>query len=151
MKIKLSRERLYFSKSAKYLGLKIDEDLNWKYQTHNITTKLNRANALLYKIRNYVNCNTLKASYFAIFDSHINYAKLIWGQNPNSKLRVITLQEKTLRIINNQPENSLFRSTIQKNNILKFEEKILIGKIIFVTKSIDNLLQPIFKNWFILF
>ena len=49
----------------------------------------------------------LKASYFAIFDSHINYANLIWGQNPNSKLRVITLQKKALRIINNQPKNSL--------------------------------------------
>ena len=61
MKIKLSRERLYSSKSAKYLGLEIDEDLNWKDQTHDITKKLNRANALLYKIRNYINCNTLKS------------------------------------------------------------------------------------------
>ena len=85
----------------KYLALKIDENLNWKDQTHDIVTKLNRANALLYKIRNYVSFNTVKTIYFAIFDSHINYANLIWGQNPNSKLRVMTLQKKTLSIINN--------------------------------------------------
>ena len=30
----------------------------------------------------------------------------------------------------------------------KFEDKILIGNIIFVSKSINNL-PPIFKNWFI--
>ena len=90
----------------KYLALKIDENLNWKDQTHDVVTKLNRANALLYKIRNYVSFNTVKTIYFAIFDSHINYANLIWGQNPNSKLRVMTLQKKTLSIINNHPKDS---------------------------------------------
>ena len=92
IKIKLSRKRLYPSKSVKYLGVKIDENLNWKDQTDDIVTKLNRANALLYKIRNYISFNTLKAIYFAIFDSQVNYANLIWGQSPNSKLRIITLQ-----------------------------------------------------------
>ena len=149
IKIKLSRKRLYPSKSVKYLGLKIDENLNWKVQTHDIATKLNRANALLYKIRNYVSFNTLKAIYFAIFDSYINYANLIWGQNPNSKLRVTTLQQKALRIINNQPKKSHSGPLFKQNNILKFEDKILIGNIIFVSKSINNLLPLIFKNWFI--
>ena len=147
MKIKLSRKSL--SKSVEYLGLKIDENLSWKVQTHDIATKLNRANALLYKIRNYVSFNTLNAIYFAIFDSHINYAHLIWGQNPNSNLRVTTLQKKALRIINNQLKNSHSGPLFKRNNILKFEDKILIGNIIFVRKSINNLLPPIFKNWFI--
>ena len=69
IKIKLSRKRLHPSKSVKYLGIKIDENLNWKDQTDDIVTKLNRANALLYKIKNYISFNTLKAIYFAIFDS----------------------------------------------------------------------------------
>ena len=37
----------------------------------------------------------------------------------------------------------------KKNNILKFEDKILINNIIFTSKSINNLQPPIFKNWFI--
>ena len=55
------------------LVLKTDENLKRKDQTHDIATKLNRANALLLKIRNYVTFKTLRAIYFAIFDSHINY------------------------------------------------------------------------------
>ena len=70
-------KRFYPSKSVKYLGLKIDENLNWKDQTPDNVTKLNQANALLYKITNCVSFNTLKTIYFAIFDSHINYANLI--------------------------------------------------------------------------
>ena len=46
IKIKLNRKRLYPSKSVKYLGIKIDENLNWKQHIHDIAIKLNRANAL---------------------------------------------------------------------------------------------------------
>ena len=77
IKIKLSRKRLYPSKSVKYLGIKIDENLNWKQHIHDIAIKLNRANALLSIIRNYVNKLTLRTIYFVIFDSHINYANLV--------------------------------------------------------------------------
>ena len=105
--------------------------------------------ALLYKITNYVSCNTLKAISFAIFDSHINYANLVWGQNPNSKLRIITLQKKALRILNNQTRNSHSGPLFKKSNILKFEDKILISNIIFLSKSINNLLPS--KNWLIIF
>ena len=46
IRIKLSRKRLYPSNSIKYLGVKIDENRNWKDHIHNIATKLNRANAM---------------------------------------------------------------------------------------------------------
>ena len=47
IKIKLSRKRLYPSKSVKYLGVRIDENLNWKDQTYDIVTKLNSRCAAL--------------------------------------------------------------------------------------------------------
>ena len=80
IKIKLNCKRLYPSKSVKYLGIKIDENLNWKQHIHDIAVKLNRANALLFAIRNYVNKHILRTISFAIFDSHINYANLIWAK-----------------------------------------------------------------------
>ena len=43
IRIKLSRKRLYPSNSIRYLGVKIDENLNWKDHIHDIATKLNRA------------------------------------------------------------------------------------------------------------
>ena len=41
IKIKLSCKRLYPSKSVKYLGIKIDENLNWKQHIHDMAIKLN--------------------------------------------------------------------------------------------------------------
>ena len=70
IKIKLSGKRFYPTNSIKYLGLKIDRFLYWHDQVNSIV-KLSRANALLLKIRNYVNMKKLRNIYFAIFDSHL--------------------------------------------------------------------------------
>ena len=59
IKIKLTGKRLYPSNSVKYLGVSIDKFLHWHDQVNNIAVKLNRANALLLEIRNYVNMKTL--------------------------------------------------------------------------------------------
>ena len=112
IKIKLSRKRLYPSKSVKYLGIKIDENLNWKQHIHDIAVKVNRANDLLSLIRNYVNRHLLRTIYFDIFDCHINYANVIGGQNLHALSRIIILQKKALSIINFQSKDSL-KSIIQ--------------------------------------
>ena len=91
IKSKLSRKRLYPSKSVKYLDIKIDENLNWKQHVNNNAIKLKRASALLYTIRNFVNRHILRIIYFAIFDTHLNYANLIWGQNINTAGRIVIL------------------------------------------------------------
>ena len=84
---KLSRKRLNSSNSVKYVCVKSYENLNRKDHIHDIATKLNRAKAILLKITNYLNCNTFKLIYFAIFDSDINYTNLKWGKNLNSAFR----------------------------------------------------------------
>ena len=58
-------------------------------------------------------------------------------------------RKKTIRIINNQPRNSHSSLLLKKSSILKFEDQILINNILFISKSINNLLPPIFNNWFI--
>ena len=92
--MKPTRKRLYRSQSAKYFGIKIDQNLNWKDYIYDIAAKLNRANALLFKIISFVNITILKTIDFAIFDSHINCANLVWAQNSNAMNRILTLQEK---------------------------------------------------------
>ena len=63
--------------------------------------------------------------------------------------KIITLQKKSLRIIHNQSRNSHSGALFKKSNILKVGNKILIGNIVLKSKSINNFLPPIFKNWFI--
>ena len=73
IKLKLSHKRLFPTDSVKYLGVKIDGNLSWKSHIDYLSVKLSRANALLFKIRNFVNNSILRTIYFTIFESHLNY------------------------------------------------------------------------------
>ena len=106
LKIKLCSKRLYPSESVKYLGVKIDTNLNWEHHVNDLSIKLNRANALLFKMRKYVSLKILRSIYFAIFDSYLSYSCLVWAQNGSTIQRIVILQKKAVRIINFQPRNS---------------------------------------------
>ena len=54
LKIKLCGKRLYPNKSVKYLDVIIDTNLTWLHHINDFSIKLNRANALLFKMRKYV-------------------------------------------------------------------------------------------------
>ena len=54
-----------------------------------IVIKLNRANALIFKIRNYTNRHILGTIYFGIFHTHINYASLQWSLNLNTASKLL--------------------------------------------------------------
>ena len=76
------------------------------------------------------------------------YVNLTWGQNSNAVNRIVILQKKALRIMNFQSRGSHSSPLVKPNHILKLEDKILIENILFINKSLNNLLLPIFKNWF---
>ena len=148
IKIKLSRKRLYPSNSVKYLDIKIERFLYWHDQVKSIAVTLNGANALLLKIRSYVNTKTLRNIYFAIFDSHLSYSCIVWAQNINTVRRLIILQKKALRVMNSKDQ--LFHSSplFSSNNILKFGDKITLENILFVSKSINKQVSSTFSDWF---
>ena len=51
LKIKLCSKRLYPTEIVKYVGVKIDTNLSWQNHVNDLSTKLNRANAFLFKMR----------------------------------------------------------------------------------------------------
>ena len=148
LKIKLSWKRLYPSNSVKYLGIEIDRFLHWHDQVNSIAVKLNRVNALLLKIRNYVNTKSLRNIYFAIFDSYLSYSCIVWAQNINTVRIVIILQKKALRIMNFK--DLLFHSSLlfSSNNILKFGDKITSENSKSINrKSINRQNPSILNDW----
>ena len=69
-----SGQKIEISKRVKYLGIQIDQHLNWNEHIKNIITKLTRAIGILSKISHYLPKFLLKTIYFSIFNSHLIYA-----------------------------------------------------------------------------
>ena len=151
VKIKLSGKRTYPTASVRYLGVKIDQHLSWQHDINDLSAKLNRANALLFKIRKFVDNKILRSIYFAISESNLNYCSLVCAQNYNAIAinHLVILKKKALRIMNYQPRNSYTSSLFRKAAFLKFKDKINLKNISFISKSINNLLPSLFNNWFV--
>ena len=76
LNLKICSKKLHPIESARYLGVIVDENLNWKNHVNDISHKLIRGNAILYKIRNFIKKGTWRTVYFAIFHSYINYVPI---------------------------------------------------------------------------
>ena len=118
--LKICYKRLYPTESVKYLGVKIDANLTWQHHINDLSIKLNRANALLFKMRKYVSLKILRPIYFAIFDSYLSYCCLVRAQNFSTIQQIVILQKKAVRIINFQPRNFHTSPLFKQNSILKF-------------------------------
>ena len=74
VKTKLCGTRLYPKEGGKYVGVKIDTNLIWQHHVNDLSIKLNRADAHLFKMKKkYVSLKKFRLIYFAIFDSYLFY------------------------------------------------------------------------------
>ena len=84
---------------VKYLGVYLDEYLNWATQANQLCVKLVKTNAMLSKMCYFVNETTLPSIYFAIFNSHLSYACTAWGQSIAPSHGICISQRNALSII----------------------------------------------------
>ena len=86
--------------------------------------------------------------YYAIFESHLCYASIVWAQNTNSVKRLPLLQKKSLRIMFFQCRNSHTGPLFKLSKILKSFDTTILESCIFISKSLEGVLPSIFNNWF---
>ena len=91
IKITLSGKRLNPSNSVTYLFVRIDDFLRWHDQVTNITVKLNRASALLLKIRNFVKMKKKKKKKHLLCNIRLpsSIFFLVCAKNSNTVNRLI--------------------------------------------------------------
>ena len=61
--------------SVEYLGVLIDENLNWSNQIKSLCLKISRSAGIISKWRYYVDSSTLIAIYFSIVQSYLQYSR----------------------------------------------------------------------------
>ena len=144
--VKLNRKRLYPTPSTKYLGVKIDKNLNWDYHKNDLATRLNRKNVLLFTTRNYFDQRIIWSAYFAIFDSHLNYATVVWAQNSNAITQILIPQKSHQNNIISASKLPFKNFTYMKNNILQLSDKTMIDSVSFISKAVNNMLSHILKD-----
>ena len=86
---------------SKFLGMWIDENLNWNAHINKLINKIKRNMHLLWVPRNLFNERTLKLIYHAHIQSHIDYGLILWGTmtTKDNLNRIQMLQNKCVELI----------------------------------------------------
>jgi hypothetical protein len=99
--------------NSKFLGLHLDNHLNWKDHTDQMIPKLSGACYTVRSMFHISNINTLKSIYFPYFHSIIKY-RIICGGNSSNSRKIFTLQKKIIRIMVGAHPRTPCRSLFKK-------------------------------------
>ena len=72
-------------KYFKFLGMRIDEFMTWKYHIDHVCSKVSVGNSILNRTKNFLPLNVRKALYSSLVKSQINYGILFYGNNASVK------------------------------------------------------------------
>ena len=97
-----TNNELEIIQKTKYLGVQIDNSLNWKEHIKTVSTKVSRAIGFLKHAKTFLPKETLKTLYTAIVEPHLRYCCSVWGCAGSTELNQLQkLQNRAARIITN--------------------------------------------------
>ena len=137
---------VHASPYVKYLVVVIDENLNWKTHINEISTKLIKGNAMLSKLRHFVNEDILLSGYYAIFHSHLAYLCLVWNQPKFSLNRITLLQKRLIRMFHSAAYRGHTYPLFHRYEVLKFVDLVSLENCIFVNKTSTMMLLLLFSS-----
>ena len=87
-------------KSTKFLGIIIDNKLNWHAHLEYLSKKLRSMTGAIKRIRSSVPKTYYRTIYSALFESHLNYGISIWGGAGSTLItKLFILQKFCIRIL----------------------------------------------------
>jgi hypothetical protein len=117
--------------NTKFLGLELDNNMNWKNHVVKILPKLSRACYAVRAMYPFSSLNTLKMIYFAYFHSIINYGIIFWGNSTDNK-RVFLAQKETIRIMTGSRPRTSCKSLYQSLGILTIPSLYILSLMKFL-------------------
>ena len=102
-----------------FLGIRIDEYLNWKLHLDKISGKILRIIGLLSKLKNYFPPLILKLMYNSMILPHLTFGITVWGFHCD---RLFKLQKRAVRIISRAKYNAHTEPLFKAHRLLKVSD-----------------------------
>ncbi len=72
---------------SKFLGMELDEYLEWSSEYKSLNSRLARATFFMNRVKNILPTSCMKTLYYSLFHSHLSCGLHLWGPNTCEKLR----------------------------------------------------------------
>ena len=156
----MNKKALQQKDHVKYLGVLLDEHLNWKIQINNVAMKISRGIGILAKLKPFLKDKLLRSIYYSLVYSHLSYGIHAWGSaNKTTMNKLVVLQNKAIRILSGVQYFQIYgqdpgplpsAEPLFKNlGILKIEDIFKLNVANFVYSTLDFESPRIFHDWFV--
>ena len=129
--------------STKFLGIFIDNKLSWKTHVDKICRVISRNIGVINKLKRYFPHRVLLTLHSTLILPYLNYGILSWGNSQITQSnRILLLQKRALRIIENVHFRSHTDPLFLKNKILKIHDLYLLNLGAFMFQLFNNEVPP---------
>ncbi|KAF9796270.1 hypothetical protein SFRURICE_010543 [Spodoptera frugiperda] len=133
---KIDISKIRHVEQTKFLGITLDEYLDWKAQVEYVCNKINKFVYALKKIKHVTSIQTAVMSYRAYVESSLRYGLLTWG-NSTEHNRAFIAQKKCIRAIYGIPPDESCKPIFKKLGLLPLPSLYIYEMCMFVKKHQD--------------
>ena len=106
-------------RSFNFLGLNLDEHMNWNTHIQVTANKIARTIGVINRLKHYLPLEVLRYLYNALILPYFQYSVLTWGFKQN---RLNKLQKRAVRVVSRSKYNAHTEPLFKKLNLLKLDD-----------------------------
>src|SRR5258708_26577085 len=108
---------------TKFLGVFVDESLNWKFHASQVSLKISKSLGVLTRVRSILSQKLLVTLYYTMIHPYFLYCHIIWGGASELALhKLVCIQKRALRINSNSPFRTPSGPLFASLNILRLRD-----------------------------
>lgn len=128
----LNNRQISRTNHVKYLGLYLDENLNWKIHINHIIKKILPVVGILWRLRD-TPISIKKLIYNSLVNSHLNYLCMVWGSACKIALSPLQIvQNKAIKAVYNLPRLTESKNMYMSYSVLPIRSMYAYNLLIFI-------------------
>jgi len=151
MEIKLTNTTITKKNCVKFLGVFIDENLNWNEHIKVIKQKISRSFFAINRAKHVLNKKHLVTLYYSLVYPYLTYGITLWGANYGTHLtKLVMIQKKIIRVIAGASYYAHTEPIFKYLRVLKLTDIYKIQGLKYVLNFLHNVLPSSLSNLFTL-
>ena len=147
--INIDGHRIEEVRQTKFLGVILNNKLNWHAHCEYICGKMSKGIGIIIKARKVFNETTLLSLYNSLILPYVSYCIHVWGKAYDTHLKhVLVLQNKAVRIIAGVPPRTSADNLYLELDILPVKKIFVHAISIFMYKYVNGMLPELFLDMF---
>ena len=145
IKLEVGNQTIINTPETRFLGMLLDEHMNWSSHINNLVLKITRNSNMLKLNQCIMPIDAKLQIYQAHIASHIQYGILLWGNNA-SEIQLKKLQKIQNICLKYVLPNTQTAERYQKLKVLNINSLVKLSNLKFSFKLVNNLLPTKIKN-----